>query len=146
MRELVRDLTGRFVGCDGHPWRATCSFHDEPGSLAAGDWLQLEVELVMGDWSPLFHRCPAHAVEVFPERHSLVGTEQALVRGRLDPTGAYLPGTNEYAPEALTLSEVSVVDVCGPEEGRCPPCREPATDHDHDAGCEREHERGTEGE
>lgn len=118
MREaLCRDLTGSFVGCDASPTRATCSFHDRSRALRAGDVLQLEVELMDGEWMPLFHRCADHAVDSFPEEHTVFGTPQALVTTYLEPTGAYLPGTNEYHPDALTIGEVDVVDVSAVDEG-----------------------------
>jgi hypothetical protein len=124
MDELTRELTGLFVGCDGHPCRATCSFHRRPQSLAAGDRIQLEVEYVMDEWSPLFHRCADHRVDAFPERHSMQGPRQALVEAELAPTGAYLPETHTYHPDALTLSAVELVDVCEPDEGLRSPVRE----------------------
>jgi len=116
-RELTRELTGLFVGCDGRPGRATCSFHDRSGTLTAGDRIQIEVERVTGEWLPLFHRCSGHAADRFPRRHGLAGCRQALVVAELAPTGAYLPGTRTYAPGALTLSDIEVVDVCRAEEG-----------------------------
>jgi hypothetical protein len=122
MREsLYRDLTGSFVGCDGRPERATCSFHDRPCLLAAADVLQLEVERMDGVWTPLFHRCETHAIEIFPPEHSVQGTAQALVTARLEPTGARLPETGEHHPDALTVGEIAVVDVCPPEDGMCSP-------------------------
>lgn len=115
---LQRELTGLFVGCDVSPATATCSFHDTTCTLAAGDTLQVEVEYMDGQWSPLFHRCLAHAVEEFPEHHAVHGVDQALVTTTLAPTGAFVPENGAYAPDALTLSDVEVVDVCPAEEGR----------------------------
>ncbi|MFD1515526.1 hypothetical protein [Halomarina rubra] len=123
---LCRDLTGTFVGCDGEPTRATCSFHDRPCVLAAGDLLQLEVERMNGEWTPLFHRCADHAVETFPDEHTVHGTAQALVTARLEPTGAHLPTTGRYDPEALTIGDVEVLDVSRATEGR----RSPLADTD----------------
>lgn len=114
---LCHDLTGSFAGCDTRPTRATCSFHDGSCLLVAGDTLQLEVELMDGEWTPLFHRCVDHAVDSFPEEHTVFGTSQALVRTCLEPTGAYLPGTGEFVPDALTVGEVEVVDVSAVDEG-----------------------------
>jgi hypothetical protein len=118
---LQEELVGQFVGADPDPSHATCSFHDGGCTMSAGDRLQLEVELMDSRWSPLFHRCPAHAVESFPEEHSVRGVEQALVAVTLAPTGAYLPTSGEYAPEALTLSDIEVLDRCPAAEGRCSP-------------------------
>ena len=118
---LCRDLTGTFVGCDGEPSRATCSFHDSPCGLGPGDVLQLEVERMDGEWTPLFHRCADHAVETFPDEHTCHGTAQALVSARLEPTGAHLPGTGRYHPEALTIGHVEVLDVSTTEQGRRSP-------------------------
>ncbi|RRJ27575.1 hypothetical protein [Halocatena pleomorpha] len=115
-----RDLIGQFVGSDCDPGRATCSFHDETCTLKAGDTLQLEVEYVDTDWLPLFHRCTAHAVPSFPEEHSVYGVYQALMETTLSPTGAHLPRTNEYVPEALTITDITVVDLSPATEGRKP--------------------------
>ena len=123
---LCRDLTGTFVGCDGEPTRATCSFHDRPCALGAGDVIQLEVERMDDEWTPLFHRCDAHAVDEFPDEHTVHGTAQALVAARLEPTGAHLPATGHYDPEALTVGDVEVVDVSTTSEGR----RSPLADRD----------------
>lgn len=114
---LCCDLTGSFVGCDARPTRATCSFHDRSCALVAGDVLQLEVERMDGEWTPLFHRCADHAVDSFPEEHTVFGTPQALVRTCLEPTGAHLPGTAEFVPDALTVGEVDVIDVSAVDEG-----------------------------
>ncbi|WP_254544171.1 hypothetical protein [Halomarina pelagica] len=117
---LCRDLTGQFVGCDERPDRATCSFHDEPCCMGAGDVIQLEVERVDGVWATLFHRCEHHAVPVFPREHTLCGTPQVLVATRLEPTGAHLPATNEYVPDALTVGAIDIVDVSPADEGLRP--------------------------
>jgi len=132
--ELRRALTGLFVGCDGRPCRATCSFHDRSGTLTAGDRIQIEVEGVSGEWLPLFHRCLEHGTDRFPARHGMAGSRQALVVAELRPTGAFLPKTSAYAPDALTLSNVEVVDVCGTEEGPRSAIqdREPDSDRDVD--------------
>jgi hypothetical protein len=125
---LCRDLTGSFAGCDARPTRATCSFHDRRCPLAAGDALQLEVELMDDRWMPLFHRCADHTVDSFPTEHTVFGTPQALVTARLEPTGAHLPGTNEYVPDALTIGEVEVVDVSAVDEGLRSPLYDPSED------------------
>lgn len=115
-----RELIGQFVGSDFDPCCATCSFHDGTCTLKAGDTLQLEVECVDGGWMPLFHRCTAHAVPLFPDEHSVYGVEQALIDTTLSPTGAHLPRTNEYAPEALTIADITIVDHSPATEGQRP--------------------------
>lgn len=118
---LCRELIGQFVGSDFDPCSATCSFHNGTCTLEAGDTLQLEVERVEEEeWIPLFHRCTAHSVSSFPDEHSVYGVDQALIDTTLTPTGAHLPQTNEYAPEALTLADITVVDVSPTTEGRKP--------------------------
>lgn len=115
---LQRELTGLFVGCDVSPTTATCSFHEGTCTLGAGDEIQLEVEFMDGQWSPLFHRCLAHAVDAFPEPHAVYGVEQALVEATLAPTGACVPETGEYAPDALTLADITIVDHSSADAGR----------------------------
>ncbi|WP_248906952.1 hypothetical protein [Halocatena marina] len=117
---LQRELIGQFVGSDFDPCSATCSFHDGTCTLEAGDTLQIEIERMCGEWVPLFHRCADHAVEAFPEEHSVHGVDQALIDTTLAPTGAHLPETNEYAPDALTIADIEVVDHSPPTEGRRP--------------------------
>ncbi|WP_330631790.1 hypothetical protein [Halocatena halophila] len=123
MDDPCRELIGQFVGSDVDPCAATCSFHDRPCTLSAGDTLQLEVERVDAEWIPLFHRCAAHAVSAFPDEHTVYGVNQALIETTLQPTGAFLPQSREYAPEALTIADISIVDVSTETEGRKP------TDH-----------------
>ena len=130
---LCRELTGTFVGCDGEPARATCSFHDRPCALGAGDTLQLEVERMDDRWTPLFHRCDGHAVEEFPDEHTVYGTSQALVTAHLEPTGAHLPATGRYDPDALTIGDVEVLDVSTAEQGRRSPLADRETFSDGDA-------------
>lgn len=117
---LCRELIGQFVGSDFDPCFATCSFHDGTCTLEAGDSLQLEVERVEAEWIPLFHRCRVHAVASFPDEHSVYGVDQALINTTLTPTGAHVPQTNEYAPEALTLDDITIVDVSDATTGRRP--------------------------
>lgn len=117
---LQRELIGQFVGSDFDPCTATCSFHDGTCTLEAGDTLQLEVERVDEEWIPLFHRCASHAVPMFPDAHSVHGVDQVLIDTTLTPTGAHIPETNEYAPEALTLADITIVDISSTTEGRRP--------------------------
>lgn len=115
-----RELIGQFVGSDVDPCCATCSFHDSTCTLKAGDTLQLEIEQIEAEWIPLFHRCTAHAVPSFPDEHSVYGVDQALIDTTLTPTGAHLPETKEYAPGALTIADITIVDVSSDTEGRRP--------------------------
>lgn len=115
-----RELIGQFVGSDFDPCYATCSFHDGTCTLKAGDTLQLEVECVDREWIPLFHRCTAHAVPSFPDEHSVYGVDQALIDTTLTPTGAHLPRTKEYEPEALTIADITIVDHSPATEGQQP--------------------------
>ena len=121
-RALVREFTGLVVESlaikqDFATATVECRGCPEPTALASGDRVTVALSCYENySWEIAGVYCPEHDVESVEEVIPIRAERQALVSATLESTG-YLPPDGRFAPAALTLGEVELLDFSPTSDG-----------------------------